>query len=243
MSSPVIRPRWSIAQTLPPGCCVTTSWPTPTVATTPPTTNSSPNWRVGSVSNRHPATAVADADGADCTAWEQPGGINHTDTAGGRDAATINSDRGLVSRQAPRPGIGRLGLGQARRVGAGGSPPRCHRSAAVHPDPPPTALLHRPMPHLPPIHMASPMAPPPFSLHRVAPGPRRTAGTARQRRSPPQAGQSASVRDCCLATRVRGHAPEPRSITMLWWFYLGSIVTLFGAQLNVCLRNGNTPAG
>ncbi len=30
---------------------------------------------------------------------------------------------------------------------------------------------------------------------------------------------------------------------MLWWFYLGSIVTLFGAQLNVCLRNGNTPAG
>jgi hypothetical protein len=78
----------------------------------------------------------------------------------------------VAGRQAPRPRIGRLGVGQARRVGACGSPPRRHRRAAVCPDPPPAALPHRPMPLLPPLRMASPMAPPLFPVHGVAPGPR-----------------------------------------------------------------------
>jgi hypothetical protein len=39
--------------------CVTCSWPTPTVVTTPPTTNSSLNWRAGSAPCRARVIAVA----------------------------------------------------------------------------------------------------------------------------------------------------------------------------------------
>jgi hypothetical protein len=74
------------------------------------------------------------------TARHRPGSINYTDTASGHDTATIGSDRDLAGRQAPRPRIGRLGVGQARRTGEIGSPPRRHRCAAVRPDPPPATL-------------------------------------------------------------------------------------------------------
>lgn len=39
-----------------------------------------------------------------------------------------------------------------------------------------------------------------------------------------------------LHTAERAYGNFATVLTMLWWFYLGSIVTLFGAQLNVVLK-------
>jgi YihY family inner membrane protein len=46
-----------------------------------------------------------------------------------------------------------------------------------------------------------------------------------------------------LHTAERAYGDFATVITMLWWFYLGSIVTLFGAQLNVVLKERLHPRG
>jgi len=46
-----------------------------------------------------------------------------------------------------------------------------------------------------------------------------------------------------LHTAERAYGTFATVITMLWWFYLGSIVTLFGAQLNVVLKERLHPRG
>ncbi|HEV7453338.1 MAG TPA: YihY/virulence factor BrkB family protein [Pseudonocardiaceae bacterium] len=46
-----------------------------------------------------------------------------------------------------------------------------------------------------------------------------------------------------LHTAERAYGNFATVITMLWWFYLGSIVTLFGAQLNVVLKERLHPRG
>jgi YihY family inner membrane protein len=46
-----------------------------------------------------------------------------------------------------------------------------------------------------------------------------------------------------LHTAERAYGDFATVITMLWWFYLGSIVMLFGTQLNVVLKERLHPAG
>jgi len=46
-----------------------------------------------------------------------------------------------------------------------------------------------------------------------------------------------------LHTAERAYGNFATVITMLWWFYLGSIVTLLGAQLNVVLKERLHPRG
>ncbi len=101
-----------------------------------------------------------------------------------RDAATVHSDPGLAGRPTPRPEVGRLGMGHAHRLRAGGSPPRRYCRAAVRPGAPPAPHPHRPMPSLP-LHMAPPVAPPALAVRDLEANPPRAARPIRQRCPPP----------------------------------------------------------